>query len=278
MRVGCIGYGNMGAAVVHALLGDGSLEQGELMVYNRTASRLSSFSETYPLVTIASCAQEVAGESDILFIATRSAAVRETMDDISEFLSSKTHLITINGGVQICNLEKKFNGSISKVIPSMTIEAGRGVTLVCHNSRVTIGQKDRLNNLFSRSSVVREVREEQLEAASDLTSCAPGLLAELMLKFAEGGAQAGGFTKEEAIEMVTETMMGTAILLTDKGFGPDQIKSRVATKGGITEEGLKVLDREMPRVFREVFEATLSKHAAVKTKITEEFENISNKQ
>jgi pyrroline-5-carboxylate reductase len=49
------------------------------------------------------------------------------------------------------------------------------------------------------------------------------------------------------------------------------MKSRVATKGGITEQGLAVLDQEMPRVFDQVLEATRSKHETVKAALTGQF-------
>jgi pyrroline-5-carboxylate reductase len=43
-----------------------------------------------------------------------------------------------------------------------------------------------------------------------------------------------------------------------------ELIDRVATKGGITEEGVKVLNRHLPAVFDEVFEKTLAKHETVK--------------
>ncbi len=272
MSFGFIGYGNMGSAVVRALLKDGSMGQGEVIVFNRSSERLMTLTQPYPGVTIAASPHEVAASSDTLFLCVRSGAVHSIMGEIAPSLSPRTHLVTINGGVQISNLERAFPGAVSKVIPSMTIETGRGVTLMCHNGKVTSDQRAALSALFGRSSLVREVKEEQFEAASDLTSCAPGLLAEIMLKFAEGGARAGKLSKEATLEMVLETMMGTAILLTDRGMDPEELKAQVATKGGITEQGLKVLASELPQVYDQVFRATLNKHAEVKQAITDDFD------
>lgn len=272
MKYGFIGYGNMGSIIVRTLLKDGSLDQSDIMVYNRTAERLEPLLRSHPGVVMPSTPSEVARSCDVLFLCVRSNAVHGIMEGIEGSLPSSAHLVTINGGVRLGNLEKMFPGAVSKVIPSMTMEAGRGVTLVCHNDGVSHEQRRSLTGLFALSSLVREVEEDQFEAASDLTSCAPGLLAEMMLKFAEGGARAGLLSKEAALEMVLETMMGTAILLTDLGVDPEELKSRVATKGGITEQGLKVLDRELPRVYDQVFGATLGKHAEVKKAITDDFD------
>ncbi len=272
MKYGFIGFGNMGSIIVRTLLKDGSLDQSDIMIYNRTADRLDPLLRSHPGVAVQPTPSDVARSCDVLFLCVRSNAVQGTMKEIIGSLPSSTHLITINGGVGLANLEKMFPGAISKVIPSMTMEAGRGVTLVCHNDKVSDEQRNSLATLFARSSMVREVGEHQFEAASDLTSCAPGLMAEMMLKFAEGGARAGPLSKEAALEMVLETLMGTAILLTDLGVDPEELKSRVATKGGITEQGLKVLDRELPCVYDQVFRATLGKHAEVKKAITDDFD------
>jgi pyrroline-5-carboxylate reductase len=43
--------------------------------------------------------------------------------------------------------------------------------------------------------------------------------------------------------------------------------NRVATKGGITEEGVKVFRQSLPNVFDEMFEATLSKRKLINKKI-----------
>jgi pyrroline-5-carboxylate reductase len=67
--------------------------------------------------------------------------------------------------------------------------------------------------------------------------------------------------------MVLMTFLGTVRLLQGKKFGFDELITRVATKGGITEEGLKILDEHLPFVFDELLEATLNKHQWVKAEM-----------
>jgi len=60
--------------------------------------------------------------------------------------------------------------------------------------------------------------------------------------------------------MVLETLLGTAKLLQAKNMGFEALISAVATKGGISEEGIKVLDRHLPTVFDDLVETTMNKH------------------
>ncbi len=268
MRCGFIGYGNMGGAVVRALLRDGSLHEGEIIVFNRTLSRLDGLKAEHPGVTIAASMPEAANGADALFICVHSPVVLEVMSVISGQMSAGTHLVTINGGVSIADLEALYDGPVSKVIPTITIEAGRGVTLISHGRKVTAAQARALEVLFSRSGRVMVLPEEKLGAATDLTSCGPGLMAAMMAQFALSGARAGGLDNEEAVAMVAETMLGTALMLADGRSSPEMLAERVATKGGITEQGLKVLKGELPGTFDRVFEATGRKRAAVRSAMT----------
>ena len=64
---------------------------------------------------------------------------------------------------------------------------------------------------------------------------------------------------EEIVRMVLNTMVGTGKLMLEKDYSFEQVVSRVATKGGITEEGTKVLREQLPEVIDELFNRTLEK-------------------
>ncbi|MBI0584137.1 MAG: NAD(P)-binding domain-containing protein [Methanomassiliicoccus sp.] len=269
MRYGLIGYGSMGSAVTLALLGDGSLREQDIVVYNRTPARLEGLKRDHPGVAIASSPAEAARKADAVFVCVHSHSVPEVVDEIREALTANTHLLVLNGGVRIDDLARYHDGPISKVIPSITLATGRGIILMTHGAAVPVERARSLEALFSRSSRVMVVPEEQLEAATDLTSCGPGLLAEMMAEFARTGARAGGLEFREAMDMVAETMLGTALMLAG-GTTPSELKCRVATRGGITEQGIAVLENELPPTFERMFEATRRKRETVRASLDSE--------
>jgi|GEM_PF-1674072 len=66
-----------------------------------------------------------------------------------------------------------------------------------------------------------------------------------------------------------KTLAGTAELLkTVKGF--EEVVSRVATAGGITEEGVKVIRKAAPSMYDDLLEVTLAKHSLVKDRIRDQ--------
>jgi pyrroline-5-carboxylate reductase len=264
MRCGFIGYGNMGSALVKALIRDGSLQERDVVVHNRTPERLADLVREHPRVRVADSLSSIAGNVDVLFICVHSTAVPDVLSKLGGALHPETHLITINGGVNIADLEAVHGGPVSKVIPSITIGTGRGIALMSHGKKVSRSKAEALEMLLSRSSKVMVLPEEKIGAATDMTSCGPGLMASMISHFASSGARAGRLDPKEAMALTLETLMGTALLLSEKGETPSEITGRVATPGGITEHGLKVLNAELPAVLDRMFEATGRKRAEVK--------------
>jgi pyrroline-5-carboxylate reductase len=226
----------------------------------------------WPNVAIAENNVALACQSRIVLIAVKPKEVKGVIDEILGSLQPDAHLVLISAGVAIGDVEGLFTGKVSKMIPSMTMETGFGVTLACHNNKVTIDDAARVERLFGAISTVRRIDEKDFEAAADLTSCAPGLFASMVQEFVSAGTRHSNISREDAETMVIATLYGTAKLLAENGMGTEELITRVATKGGITEEGVKVLRKELPGTFDDVFNATLTKYAVVKSAIKDQFE------
>ena len=271
MRFGFVGYGNMGSMLLNGFLEHGALTDDEVIVTNRTMGKMDALKEAHPEVKVVARCSDVAS-AEIIFICVRTGDVKDILEEMLPWLDPKAHIVTINGGLQIKNLERVFPGKITKAIPSMTLGSGHGVTLICHNCAVDHLSARTIERMFSRVGLVQIVREDQFEVAADLTSCAPAFLATMAQRFAEAGSRHSDLDEGTARRLVMETLLGTALTLSSGNVSFDELRSSVATKGGITEQGLSVLDRELPRVFDQVFESTVSKHETVKRIITCQFE------
>lgn len=171
------------------------------------------------------------------------------------------------------NIEKVFPGKVSKVIPSLTSEVNEGISLVAHNLQVTPEDAEFVEKIFKSIGKVKIVNEEEFPLATNLTSSAPAFISFIMMKFTESALEHDIFTREEAEEMVTGTMYGTAKLLQEKDLTFEDVITRVATKGGITEEGLKVLDQGLTPLFDELFESTLGKYDQIEKQLDNEYKN-----
>jgi pyrroline-5-carboxylate reductase len=266
-KIGFIGYGAMGGMIIRKILSSGFLEESEIILTTRTLHKLKNLRESYPGVEIAPDNITVASKSRKLFIFVNTGMVKEVLQEIKDHLLFNIHIIYIAAGLTMENVGKIFPGKISKVIPSLTSEVNEGISLVAHNLQVEEKDAEFVEEIFKVMGDVKLVEEDQFGLGANLTSSAPAFISHIMMKFAESSLKEGGFTRKEVEEMVIETLYGTAKLLHNTDLTLQDVITRVATRGGITEEGLKVLDRELPSVFDELFENTLEKYEKLETEL-----------
>jgi pyrroline-5-carboxylate reductase len=263
-KIGFIGYGSMGSMIIEGFLSSKVLKPDEIIISTRTTSKLEKIKKEYPPIEITNDNAYLSGKCDKIFLFVGTSAVKEVIDEIKGELSENSHITYIAAALTVSTLESIFPGKITKVIPSLTSEVKEGVSLVYHNKKITKEDAEFVNNLFNSISQVNIIKEEDFEVGTNLTSCSPAFIALIFMKFAEAGVKYSNLTKEESNDMVIKTLYGTAKLLQDGNMNFQEVISRVATKGGITEEGVKILENKLPAIFDELFKTTLDKHKKIK--------------
>lgn len=273
-KIGFIGFGSMGSMLISGFLDSGVLLPDQILVTTRTKEKLHPLSQRWPQIFIADDNIAVAQNSDILFLCVKPLETIPLLHEIQEHIPEKCHLVSIAACVRIANLEAIYKGQITKVIPSLTSEIREGTSLFCHNFYVSKQNALTLETMFQSIGKVKIINENDFEVAADLTSCAPGMIAAIFQNFLDGGLRHSNLSPESAYEMLVSTLFGTAKLLRDKNMNFSEMISRVATKGGITEEGVNVLNNGLPAIFNEVFTQTLAKHEHVKQLVSQKVKKI----
>ena len=77
---------------------------------------------------------------------------------------------------------------------------------------------------------------------------------------------------EEAENLLLLTIKGTIKMIDKENLSFADIVNMVATRGGITEAGIKVFRKEIPPVMEEFFDITLNKHEEIKDDLGKKFE------
>lgn len=253
MRVGIIGYGSMGKMLLWKFSTAGNIGKDSLFASNRTIEKLEEAKEIAQIVTNT----DLASKADIVFVCVRPADLKAVLSEIKDSINPDALLVSLNGSVSFESIKRVIDCRTAKVIPSLTAEIGRSQTLVCFNDKVT--DKDTLKNLLSCIGDVIELPETEMGMGSELVSCMPGFIAsifDVICKSAEGHTS---IPQEQIVKMVLRTMSATGDLMLQKEMSFEDVVTRVATKGGITEEGTKVVYEGFPKTADLLFEKTLEK-------------------
>jgi pyrroline-5-carboxylate reductase len=268
IKVGFIGYGSMGSMIVQGFIRSGAISPEEMIISTKTRSKLDKIKSEFTKLNIANNNSEVAKSAKYVFICVKPLEVMNVVKEIRNFLTEESVIISIAGSVAMKYIENIADLKVIKLTPSLTSEVSEGVSLICHGQKVRIDEANYVESLLNNISVVKRIREEDFELAAELTSCAPGFFASILDEFVKSALrQNSGLCKEDVEDMVLHTFYGTAKVLIDKNMRFDDMIQRVATKGGITEEGVNIFSSCLPDTFDKMFGATLEKRKAVRKKI-----------
>lgn len=255
MKAGIIGYGSMGKMLLWKFSEAGHLEREELFVSNRTAGKLDEVKDIAEIGTN----REVASSSDIVFVCVRPADLKAVLEEIKDSVDPGSLVVSLNGSVSFDTIHQIIGGKTAKVIPSLTAEIGRSQTLVCFDDRVDEEKKAELRELLSTFGNVIELPENEMGMGSELVSCMPGFIASIFDVICTSAKKHTSIPDDQIVRMVLQTMSATGDLMLQKDMTFEDVVTRVATKGGITEEGTKVVYERFPETADLIFGKTLEK-------------------
>lgn len=260
MKAGFIGTGSMGSILIEAFIHSGAFNPEQIIAGNRTIHKVELLAETYPGLHVAGSNREVVLGSDLIFLCVKPSEFKKVIDEIKEDVLPSQLIVSITSPVLLKHLEGLLPAKISKIIPSITNYVLSGATLCIHGNRMQPEDKEWLENLFAHISSPIRVSENYTRISSDISSCGPAFLAKFLQSFIDAAVEATGISIEEATLLASEMTLGTGKLLTTGGFNPASLQKRVSVPGGITAEGLRILDDELAGIFSRVICATHAKY------------------
>ncbi|MDR1220121.1 MAG: NAD(P)-binding domain-containing protein [Treponema sp.] len=272
MKIDIIGYGSMGKMILEKFIETKTIEQGKLFVSNRTYDKIMNLNKIYPQINICGNNIDAVKDADIVFICVKPLEIKTVLSEIINGIKDNCHIVSLNGSILFKQLEQICgNRKISKIIPSVTAEVNKSATLICHNDYVNYDDKNILKELIGCFGSFVELPETEIGIGSELTSCMPGFIGAIFKVITDEAEKHTAINKEQIIQMVIETLYGTGKLLLEKRITFEELINRVATKGGITEEGTEIIGKKLPEIINEVFEKTLEKRKIITEKAQKDF-------
>lgn len=260
MKVAFIGTGSMGSLLIEAFLRSGALHPHQICASNRSKPKAELLAKRHPGLRITHCNAEAAKGSHIVFLCVKPLDYPSVVTELTDVLNEGQIVVSITSPVGIALLEGRIPSKVAKIIPSITHSALAGASLCIYGSRILPEDRLLLEQLMSSISLPTAVRESETRIASDIASCGPAFIAFILQQWAQEAAKLTGITLGEAVRLGAEMLHGTGKLLTEGGFTPQELQRRVAVPGGVTAEGIAVLQNGLQGVFKQLIEATHRKY------------------
>lgn len=247
MKIAIIGAGNMGGAIAIGLVKSKLIQACDIIVSNPSTEKLESLKGVHPNIQTTTNNCVAASFADIVFLAVKPWKAEDVINEIKPSLDySKQVIVSVIGGVSSEQLDKLLlsdNGLLPQlylIIPNTAITIGSGVTFIS-GRRTNEIIKNHLLALFSTMGKTMYIDEALMPAATSLASCGIAYALQYIKVATEGGVQLG-FSHEESLSVVMQTIQGALDVLRSSGSNPTDEIARVTTPGGLTLRGLQAME------------------------------------
>lgn len=259
MNIGIIGTGNMGTILAEAFVEGKAISPSSIILTNRTKTKALALQNKYPEMTIGSNAAEVAAQCDLIFICVKPMDVYKILDEAAPYLSDEKCVISITSPINTKQIEQKVTCSVARVIPSITNRALAGVSLLSYGEHCRDSWKEEIEKLMGKVSIPVQIDEKFTRVASDIVSCGPAFFAYLLRRFISAAVSETEIDEKTATLLASEMVVGLGELLRQGHYTLPSLQQKVCVKGGITGEGINVLENGLGDLFEQLYQATHEK-------------------
>ena len=242
MRIGFIGGGYMGEALVSAFLKAGVVQPGDIVISDVAEKRREQLSAEYGVTATADNA-EAASNADVIVLAVKPQEFSNVAAPLKGTLDGSQTLLSIMAGVSIERIASELDhAAIVRVMPNTAAFVAEAMSVWTASSAVAEEARRGIAGLLGAMGRELEVSDESyLDMATAVSGSGPGFIYYFLEGLIDGG-QKVGFTREQAEALAVQTLYGSACLLRESEKDAAGLREMVTSKGGTTAAGLQKLD------------------------------------
>ncbi|KAB2338428.1 pyrroline-5-carboxylate reductase [Cytobacillus depressus] len=242
-KIAFIGAGSMAEALISGIVENKIIDSKNIWITNKAdQEKLMEMQRRYGVQSTYQL-DELFQNAEIVFLAMKPKDAAEAISRIKNYLTKDILVISVLAGVAINSIEKLAEKSLAVVraMPNTSAAVGKSATALAINERVSNEHMKLVTKIFETVGLTTIVQEVQLDAVTGLSGSGPAYiyyLAEAM----EKSAMDIGLEKEVAKELIVQTLLGAAEMLSKSAKEPQQLRKEVTSPGGTTEAGIKILE------------------------------------
>jgi len=242
VKLGVIGAGAMGEAIVAAVLRAGLADAREIRVADLAAARLKHVSATYG-VAASGANREAAAGVDVLVFALKPQDFDDAAKALSGTIGEGTTVLSIMAGVTIDRLTRKLaTPRVVRAMPNTPAQIGEGMTVWTATPAVSAEGREAARAVFGALGREAYVPEEKyLDMATGLSGSGPAYVFLFIEALIDAGVHIG-LSRDLATTMALQTVLGSARYAIETQRHPAELRDQVTSPGGTTAEALRELE------------------------------------
>lgn len=257
MKLGVIGCGKMGGALVEGVIRAGALDASRVTGCDSHPETARAFAAA----TGATLAENIADlDADTYLLCTKP---HHAAAALAALPPGGALLISVAAGLSTAWLEARVPAGVRVVrcMPNTPALVGKGAAAFCRGTAATAADAAATLLLLGSVGLAVELPESLMDAVTGLSGSGPAFVYIMIEAMADGGVRAD-LPRVESLKLAAQTVLGAAAMVIETGLHPAALKDMVASPAGTTIAGLAELEKNgMRAAFIEAVHAAARRSA-----------------
>ena len=243
-KISIIGTGNMGEALLSGLISSESSYPKNIICTDIRENRLTSIQEKYGVATTSDNIKAVEA-SEIIIYAVKPQIIASVLKETASCLDMSKLVISIAAGVPLAAIESCLNKKLRliRVMPNIAAFVKESASVVAAGGEATEEDIKLSLDIFNSMGKSIFLKENILmDAITGLSGSGPAYIFLIVEALADAGVKVG-LSREDALFLSSQTVLGAAKLLLETKEHPGRLKDMVTSPGGTAIAGIHTLEK-----------------------------------
>ena len=243
IRLGVIGAGNMGEAILRGYLTSGYASGEQTAVFDLDLEKCRALERDLS-VSVANSLTELIDDSDLLLVAVKPNVCAHLFSEQFDHFANKAVVsIAAGWGGERLKSALPATARVLRVMPNTPAMIGEGMIVFESGDTLTSDERAFAETLFGSVGDVITLEPKLMDAVTAVSGSGPAYVYLFIEALADGGVKAG-LPRPIALKLAAQTVKGSAMMVSETGVHPGELKDRVCSPGGTTIEAVAVLEQK----------------------------------
>jgi len=237
-RIGIIGLGNMGSAILKGIIKKTIFPKTKITGFDKDIKKVKKIRNMGIHISMGN--KELVNSSDIVIFAIKPQEVKEVLGEIHPFINKNKLIISILAGVKTLYIEK-FAGKarVVRIMPNIAITIGEGVSAISKGKYANSSDVKITEKIFSAMGKTFIVDESLMDLITAISGSGPAYFFEIV-EYLCLAAKKLGLSENISRKLVIQTAKGAVEMLC-RNPDPSFLTASVTSKKGTTIKALSVI-------------------------------------
>lgn len=261
MRIGFIGIGNMGGAILSGYATTEESENHQLMAYDMNEELCSKAKSAIPGLEICESGSALCSKADLIILGVKPQVIEGVLEEIKGGYDTSKTVVSMAAGVDMAVIEKYLgnDAKVIRIMPNTPAKVGEAMIAICRNANVMPAVFNAAKEIFNSIGIAKEVEESLIDCVIGVSGSSPAYTY-MYIEALTDAAEANGMERAKARVFAAQAVLGAAKMVLESSETLEQLRINVCSPNGTTIEAVnKLFENGFMDKVKEGFQAAVDR-------------------